>query len=433
MPVRLVIWIYNFCFPLVLLAMLPRFLLRMVRRGHFQEKFGQRLGLYTREVREKLKGAGPVWIHAVSVGEVMQALKLIAAWRQTRPGDRVVLSTTTSTGFRLASERVPAEVEVIYHPVDFGWGVRRALDVVRPRAILLVEAEVWPNLVWQASRRHIPVCLCNARLSPRSERRYRRFQRVCGPLFNLLTRIFLPDEGEREKWQGFGVDPDRLEVAGNPKYDDTGLNELDTSSVKKVLEDWGVEAGRPIFCGGSTHAGEEQVLAEVYGELRREIPGLFLVLVPRHVERAPTIGTELAEAGWQVGFRSRSGGQADLLIVDTTGELREWYAVSDVVFIGKSFLARGGQNPMEAVAAGKPVLFGPHMENFASVTDGLRRVGGARQVRDRRELATVVRELLNDPVAGRRMAERGAEILDQHRGAAGRMTRAIQQLEKAAV
>lgn len=431
MPLRWVLILYQLLFPVALLFMLPSFLGRMIRRGRYRHKFGQRFALYSERVREKLRRRPVVWIHAVSVGEVLQALKVARAWAGQHPGDHLVLSTTTSTGFQLARQRCPDGCEVIYHPLDFYPVIQRALNIIAPRALFLIEAEVWPCLVHSAKRRNIPVFLCNARLSPRSERRYARFRFLCGPVFNLLDKIFVPDSGEVRRWEKLGVDVSRMEVVGNLKFDDYDEDPVDERSARELLKQAAGSVPGLIFCAGSTHPGEEAMVARVFRRLKAGCPNLFLVVVPRHAERGPEVARELGELGCQVVRRSSpdtGSGAADVLLVDSTGELRQWYALADLVFVGKSLHGRGGQNPVEPVAAGKPVLFGPHMENFATISRQLLESGAALQVGDEKDLEEKAAILLNEEGLRAEMAKAGAEVMACHRGSTERLSAEVSRV-----
>ncbi len=428
----LIRWLYNFCFPLAFLVLLPGYMRRMVRRGNFRRHFWQRLGFFPADLRARLAAGQPrPWLQAVSVGEMLVALKLIVAWRELAPDLPLVLSTTTTTGFQLARERAPADVEVIYTPIDSLGAVRRTFRAVRPSQIVIVDGGLWPNQLWEARKRGVPTALVNARLSPRSERRFRRFRRVAGALFQSLDLVAVAEEADVERWKKLGVPAENLHWTGSVKFDDAivpgstaaGPDPGVPVGLRALLSEAGVSPDAPILLAGSTHPGEEKILGTVYQTLRRTFADLFLVVAPRHVERAREVRADLEGAGLQVLNRtalSRGERGGDVLLIDTTGELREWYSVATLVFIGKSLTALGGQNPAEAVAACKPVLFGPHMENFEDFVKGLLAIDGAVQVRDGGELEAACARLLADSESARAMAGRARRQLEAHRGAARR-------------
>ena len=417
--IRVVRFFYNLLFPIVLLVLLPGFLLRMTRRGNYRHKFGQRFGIYSAGVREKLAGMNRVWVHAVSVGEVNIALKLIQSLREEDPGLAFVLSTTTSTGFKLAVSRKSAWLEPIYSPLDFYPIVRRVVRLIRPRCLILVEAEVWPNLVWEVRQIGAKTALVNARLSPRSEKRYRLARWITAPIFNQLDLLCLQEPRDADRWKSLGLDPSKLVLTGSVKFDDSATAPRPARDFRPVLEGIGIPKGAPVLLGGSTFEGEEVILAEVYKELRRSHPDLFLILVPRHHERADAVARQLEMTGLTVLRRTNSlpEGRPDVLLVDTTGELAGWYLCATVVFVGKSLCAKGGQNPAEPITAGVPVIFGPHMQNFSTLTRSFLQVDGAMEVNNANEIHNAVSALLASPDRRAAMVANAAKCLEIHRGA----------------
>jgi 3-deoxy-D-manno-octulosonic-acid transferase len=425
-------FIYNLLWPLALVFFLPGYLVKMFRRGGYREKFGQRLGNYDAHLRARLYWKKSIWLHAVSVGEVTIALKLARQIRILKPDVHCVLTTTTTTGFAFANQNAPDWIEVMYSPLDFWPIMRRAFAAIRPTAIILVEAEVWPNLVAEAHAGKIPIALVNARLSPRSEKRFRMFRSFVAPTFRLLDAICVQNLEDLERWRALGVEADRIHHVGSIKYDPQNA-EVDPDLPAAILAGFGLEKRTVIF-GGSTHSGEEKVLAEVFRALRKDFVDLLLILAPRHTERTAEIQRELEAIGFHVALRSQLpvlDPSLDCLLIDSTGELRDWYGVATLAFIGKSLLARGGQNPAEAILAGKPVVFGPHMENFAVLADTLVTQRGALQVNSATELQLAMSALLANPDDREEMARNARKALDTHRGAAARTAQLIVDLASA--
>jgi len=424
-------FIYNLLWPIGLLLFLPGYLVKMFRRGGYREKFGERLGIYDRHLRARLYWKKPVWLHAVSVGEVMIALKLAQQIRMLQPDQHCVLTTTTTTGFAFANRNAPDWIDVMYSPLDFWPIMRAAFEAIRPTKIVLVEAEVWPNMVAEAKARKIPIALVNARLSPRSERRFRRFRPFVVPTFRLLDLVCVQNAEDVERWEGLGVDRARITHVGSIKYDPEDIS-IDRKLARTVLAGFGVE-NRTVIFGGSTHAGEEKILGEVFRALRRDFVDLLLVLAPRHTERTGEVERELKEMEFQVALRSQPPAVdpfLNCLLIDTTGELRHWYAAATLVFVGKSLLARGGQNPAEAILAGKPVLFGPHMENFGQLASSLVAGGGAIQINSTTELRRAMTHLLANPEEREKMVVNARQVLEIHRGATGRTATLVVDLSK---
>jgi len=442
-------FIYNLFWPIVLLFFLPGYVAKMIRRGGYREKFGQRLGLYDRQLRVRLSKQRSTWLHAVSVGEVNVALKLANELGALEPDLRCVLTTTTTTGFALARKNAVPWIEVMYTPLDYWPIMRRAFSVIRPARIVLVEAEIWPNLAAEAHARRIPFALVNARLSPHSERRYRQFRFFIAPTFRLLDLACVPEKGDADRWAALGVSRDRIHVTGSVKYDpeafDASSNVQPESKVAAAslpatprsnegawdTSSFGT-ADRPVLFGGSTHRGEEEILATVFLRLRRQVPSLRLFIAPRHVERLREIHAQLDALRLRVTLASEALAHreldADCMLLDTTGELQRWYHIATVVFMGKSLTAHGGQNPVEAILAGKPVVFGPHMENFATLAKTLVSKSGAIRVQDISALESALAELLRDSKARQRLVLNAQEVLSKHCGATARAAALIHEL-----
>ena len=426
----LVLALYNVLLPFALLLMLPGYLLKMLRRGNYGSGFGERFAMYRADKRREIDALDrPVWVHAVSVGEVNIAKKLIAALRVAEPDIPIVISTTTPTGFAIARE---SEASVaIYNPVDFWPIARRALGVISPRAIVLVEAEVWPNIVSIARRRGLEVSLVNARLSPRSERRYRKFKALVAPVFRMLTRVCVQEEEDIERWVGLGVSRDKILHAGSIKFDlEESADPESVTAFRELLSEHLAGRQRTILLAGSTHPGEEALIGKVYLQLRERFPQLYYLVAPRHVERREELLAEMRAQGLSPALRTEIGGggddvDSDCLVIDTTGELGAWYHLADLVVVGKSFLAEGGQNPVEAITAGKPVFYGPHMENFAALERMMRESEGAVQVEDERQLFEEVERALGDPEGASAMVDRAKSAMASHRGSARRTAEAI--------
>jgi 3-deoxy-D-manno-octulosonic-acid transferase len=299
--------------------------------------------------------------------------------------------------------------------------MRRAFAVIRPARILLIEAEIWPNLVAEAHARRIPIALVNARLSPRSERRFRRFRFFVAPTFRLLDLVCVQEPVDVDRWQQLGVERTRIRHTGSIKYDPVSLDDDEHTQKTAVFELNFSNQDQLVLFGGSTHPGEEEILAKVFLKLRQQFPSLRLFIAPRHVERLREIRAQLEALSLHVDLaseaRNHPDAKSDCMLLDTTGELQRWYGIATVVFMGKSLTTHGGQNPVEPIAAGKPVIFGPHMENFAALAQTLVAKNGAIQVLDVEELECAAEKLLRDNEARRLLVQRAEGVLMQHRGA----------------
>lgn len=433
MPRALVYTIYNLLLPLTLLIGLPSFLIKGIRRGGLARNFRQRFGFFREETLKKFRGKNPVWIHAVSVGEVFIALKIIEEIREQSPGTSLVLSTTTTTGYRVAAEKEADDLTVIHNPVDLPFITSRVIRLISPSRLVLIEAEIWPNLVRQLKKKGIPILLSNARLSPRSEGRYKKVLPLIEPVFSLVDGVTVPFDADLDRWSGLGIEAGKISVLGSVKFDQpaNAAQEAQVAELRQWLESTGMPPDGRIILGGSTHPGEELLLYQTVEQLRSEFPKLALVVVPRHAERGAEIARQLALAGAEpilrLGDNSHSSSDAPkpkVWIANTTGELRSWYTLAEAVLVGKSFRAVGGQNPVEPVLAGKPVVVGEHMENFLDVIQDLLASEGLIQVPEE-SLVETFRKLLADPEAGKDMAKRGAEVMARHKGATERNVKFI--------
>jgi 3-deoxy-D-manno-octulosonic-acid transferase len=427
-------FIYNLLWPLGLLVFLPGYLLKMFRRGNYRRKFGQRLGIYGRDVRARLRHQRSTWLHAVSVGEVGVALKLANELRRLQPDIFFVLTTTTTTGFALAEQVAPDWIEVMYNPLDFWPVMQRAFLVIVPRKIVLIEAEIWPNLVALARARRIPIAVANARLSPQSEKRFHQFRAFVEPTFRLLDVVCVPEREDVERWAALGIPRQRIRYTGSIKYDVSGREFADEKPKPKVFHLDAADPNRLVLFGGSTHSGEEEILGRVFLKLRSQFPALSLFIAPRHVERCREIRRELESLSLHVLLTSEANAlpkaKPDCVLLDKTGELQSWYNLATVVFIGKSLgpHARGGQNPVEPIIARVPVIFGPRMENFAVLAKSLVTRNGAIQVSDGEQLEQTLTYLFCDHEARARLVRNAEQVLDEHRSATARTAQLIDPL-----
>lgn len=439
MNARLTLFFYNLLFPLAFLGMLPNLAMRMMRRGNYRNKFGQRFGFYGADVRARLAPGGRVWIHSISVGETFLALKLARKMKTLDPSLQMVLSVTTSTGFALADKSASDWLEVIYNPLDTLPVVLHALNVVRPAQLIFIEA-MWPNLLLGAKKRGVPVAMI-PRLSDRAARRFTKAKFFTGGFFGAFDLLCAQEPEDVAKLKAVGADPAKIQVTGGIKFDHADDKPSTRKTELRDMVRWlGVQETTPVILAGSTFPGEEQILAKTYLELREKFKNLFLILVPRHVERTPQLVEELKPLGLNIALRTElseettttNTGKPDCLIVDTTGELRDWYHIGDITYIGKSLEGYGGQNPVEAAAAGKPVVFGPHMENFKGVIRLLLEHRAAIQVKDPAELKIAFDGLLADPVLRAQMGNQGPDAIASHQGATTRAAKLLLQQHREA-
>ena len=355
--------LYNILFTVFFLLSSPYYFWKMWRRGNWKRGFKERFGQFGVKLKQGVTNRHVLWIHAVSVGEVNLATQLIRALERRLPNLKIVVSTTTTTGMgRL--EVLPSHIAKVYYPIDRRAYVSRALASVHPNAFVLVEAEVWPNFLWKLQDRGTPAFLVNARLSERSFRGYRRFGFLFRPLFRAFAGVGAQNEQDAARLLELGCRPEAIHVVGNLKFDAARVEERRVLDVEAMFRQLGVAPGARVLVAGSTHAVEEKILAEIFKRLKLRMPDLFLVVVPRHFERGKEVGRELDQAGVQFMYRSEVGittqvepGAISCLLVNTTGELRYFYEHATAIFVGKSLVAQGGQNPIEPGALGKAMVF----------------------------------------------------------------------------
>jgi 3-deoxy-D-manno-octulosonic-acid transferase len=410
----------------------PYYFWRMHRRGGWRQNFGQRFALYDAALKQALTNRHVIWLHAVSVGEVNLCTQLVHALEKHVPNAKIVVSCTTTTGMAELRRRLPSRVSKIYYPVDRRKYVRRALATINPEAIILVEAEIWPNFLWRAADLKIPVFLANARLSDRSYPRYRRFRFLFGRLFRSFAGVGCQNEEDAQRLRAVGCRPEVVQVVGNLKFDAAKFTERTALDVRGMLRQIGVADDAPVLVAGSTHDGEEIVLAGIARRLREKFQKLFLILVPRHFERCKDLGQKLQAGGVKFMFRNEihphtqvAPGTLDTLVVNTTGELKFFYEPADIVFIGKSLTAIGGQNPIEPGAQGKAIVFGPNMQNFSDITRAFLSRNAAVQVKNAQELEQQLGKLLADHERRAALGRAAHEVVSENLGAVERTVEMI--------
>lgn len=419
--------LYNILFTIFFVLASPYYFWRMRRRGNWRPGFRERFGRYDQNLKQALTNRHILWLHAVSVGEVNVLIHLIRALEVRAPNLKFVVSTTTTTGMAML-RRLPPHISKIYYPIDRRSFVSRALATIHPDAVVLFETEIWPNFIWQAKRRGIPLFLANARLSDRSYPRYKRYGFLFRELFASFEGIGAQSDSEAKRLETVGCLPETIRVTGNLKFDAAIPKERQILDVPGMLRKLGVNGDTPILLGGSTHDGEEILLAEIAQRLRKQLPKLFLILVPRHFERSNEVARQLRDLGVKMAFRTDIGettqyaaGDIDCLLVNTTGELRSFYEYATVVFVGKSVMAKGGQNPIEPSALGKATVFGPNMQNFKDIARLFVEKSAAVQVRDSQALEKVLAELLEDQYQRAELGRNALQVVSENVGATDRM------------
>ena len=434
--------VYNLLFAVVYPFLLPGFLVRMLRRGGYAARFADRFALYphsiTRSFDSSTISSAPIWIHAVSVGEVQVAGQLMREWRAVEPSVRFCFWKPSSTGWKMAEREVGPNDTLIYNPLDFPNFVKSALKTVRPRAVILTESEIWPNFIRQAKKCGIPLFLVNARVSDRSAPRYRFARLFFRDVFSCFAKIFAQSDLDKARLVAAGAPAETVAVTGSFKFDVAHRNPAKEAELRAWLAAHGVSDDARILLGGSTWPGEDEVLLGIYkrllakrseekengqgGQERREgqeVPAgtkrpLVLVLAPRHFEKADAVEANIQETGFSCIRRSKQPNPQTpkhpnlqtpkppnvqpslppVFLADTTGELMGLYGIADVVFVGKSLCAHGSQNMIEPCLCGKPTFVGPYTENFRPVMSDLLAADAIRQVKDAAELEEGIGEII---------------------------------------
>jgi 3-deoxy-D-manno-octulosonic-acid transferase len=426
--------LYSLLLACVLVLGSPYWLGRAARGGSgWASDLLARLGRMPRELREAVEGRKVIWVHAVSVGEVLAATRLVAEFEQALgDGWSIVLSTTTATGQALAKKRFAAAGEgaarVFYYPLDFAWAVRAYLRALRPKMLVLMESELWPRMLSECGRAGTPIAVVNARVSDRSFARGMRVRALWSRLLRQVTLFLAQSEEDARRLIGMGAGAEAVRTVGNLKYDAA-------EPKQSEIAHWLSQMNRVIIVAGSTLEGEEEMALTAWEAALSSKLDPLLVLAPRHPERFRAVEELLAGERWarysgyirasDFGPERKGNGHFDFVLLDTIGDLAAIYGVSDVAFVGGSLVPRGGHNPLEPARFGVPVVMGPSYENFRDIVGKMQEASGILIVRDGTELKTAFQELLSDGEAAKAMGERGLKVFEQQQGATGRAIEAL--------
>jgi 3-deoxy-D-manno-octulosonic-acid transferase len=410
----------------------PYLIYQAVRHRKYVRSLPQRLGYLP--VSFNLDGAESIWIHAVSVGEVLIARALLPELRERYPKLRLFLSTTTMTGQQIARNNLRFVDEVFYFPFDFPFIVNRLLDIVKPRLFIMMETEIWPNLLRACHRRGIRTMLVNGRISSRSYPRYRLARPFFRRVLRHVDRFCMQSDESARRVVDMGADRERVVVTGSLKFeslDIPGTVPVDRGQ-NRVLRYFRIAAGRPVIIAASTLRGEEEPVLEAFQRVRATMTNALLIIAPRKPERFDDVERLARRGGWGVARRTElrvdSEPREDVVVLDTIGELAQLFQVATAVFVGGSLVDSGGHNILEPAAFGKPIVFGPYMQNFAEIARTFLDNGAAVQVRNGRELESVLLELLGDPVRRARLGAAARALVEANRGARTKTLAAIAQL-----
>lgn len=424
---------YDFIFVLFALLYLPIFIFK----GKFHPGFLSRWGFFSKDVQNSLAGKRPIWLHMVSVGEAQALRILLEKLRKEYPARKIALSTVTPTGNKIARSIAVEGDVVFYLPLDVSFIVRSVVDLINPCLFIIAETEIWPNLITYVNKRDIPIISVNSRISDKSFNSYKLIKFLLQGILNKISFFCVQTQTDSQRLLALGVDSKKIKLTGNMKFDIT-----DYADKKNNAEDadyrlkLGLNADDKLLVAGSTHSGEDEIILEAYKELLVEFPDLKLLLAPRHPERAREAEKLVLSCGLGSVFISKLRGMIDdrrgttVFILDTIGQLRDFYAVSDIVFVGGSLIKKGGQNILEPAALAKPIIFGPYMFNFRDIAELFLISGAAVLVKNKEELREKIKDLLLHPENALELGRRAKELLLKNQGASERNFKIIKEFLK---
>ena len=425
--------LYNLLLLLSVLFLIPYYLLRGLRFGKSRRGIRERLGFYSPEQIATIQSRRTIWIHAVSVGETRAAMPLIRQLHSQYPEFQILVTNVTETGHEVALK--VKEIDLcLFFPFDFPSAVRKALNTVNPELIIIVETELWPNFIKLADQSDIPLALVNGRISDRSFPRYRFIRFLLKPILETFSVLCMQSQVDAERISVLGAPDRRVENTGNLKFD-YELKNVSAEEIGQRKKHYRLPEAVTIYVAGSTHAGEEKQLLEAYRQISPQIKQkLILVLIPRRPERKRDVVLLLKELKFQYRLRSSLKERdsllaaGEVLLVDTLGEVLDFYSIADLVFVGGSLVPTGGHNLLEAALLAKPVIFGPHIHNFKEISAKMIRAGAGVKVADQQGLVRQSVKLLNDPPYCRAMGEAGRSLIAENAGTTERTMHHIAKL-----
>jgi 3-deoxy-D-manno-octulosonic-acid transferase len=392
----------------------------MIVAGKYRKSLFQKLGFLPKKLVEELEGESLVWLHAVSVGEVLSSVSIVKMIREEHPDLRIVLSTVTETGNYTADSKLTGIDVIIFFPLDYTWVVRRVIRAISPRLFILVETDIWPNFLRELKKHKVPSIIINGRVSPRSYRRYVWFKGFFKGVFEDISIFSMQSDVDSDRIIRSGADRSRVVTTGNLKFDQE-VPDITEVEKESILDSMGLKPTHKVFIAGSTHRGEEEIVLDVFEDLRREHPHLVLILAPRNPERFVEVEHLLSKRNliWVRRTKSSTSSNSDdieVILLDTIGELFKIYSVGLLIFVGGSLVKIGGHNLLEPAAFKKMVIFGPYVHNFLEISRVLKDSGGGIQVRDKDEFLFHARRLLNDLSLLHDLGEAAYSVIEENRG-----------------
>ena len=431
--------VYDIFFIIFSIFYLPYFLLK----GKYHRDYLQRFGVFGKDIFSSIAPTKPIWLHAVSVGEMKTADGLIAKMRRSHPSRRFVISNVTRTGHEIAVSVAAGEDLVIYFPMDLSFVVKRLVELINPSLFIAIETEIWPNLIYELYERGIPIVLMNGRISPRSFRNYRLVRPIMRRILQKITLFCMRTEQDALRIKELGAPAEKVKVSGNMKFDSVFIKdekELDEWALLRNKSKWLDESSKLIIAG-STHRGEDAKMLGAYMELKKDFPELRLLIAPRHVERTEEIGELVEKSGFRAvriseieekyinskNINRTIWNDNSVFILDSIGRLSSLYKLATVVFVGGSLTPHGGQNFIEPAVHAKPIVTGPHLDNFKDMSELFARNSALEIVYNEKELVNSLRSLLSDRDRRKAMGERAKKVVFDNMGSTDRNILLIRQ------
>lgn len=422
--------LYDLLVSMLFIPFFPLFLIYSLATGKYRQGLWQRLGFYPTPFKEKLRfKPRRLWIHAVSVGEVRAAAALISSLRKVLPSDFLfVLSTVTEQGQLMAREKLRGQALCFFFPIDIGWAVRKALRTVNPEAVICLETELWPGLIYQAYHHGSKIILVNGRISTRSFARYQKIRLFMQPILEKFDCLSMIQEDDAERIQALGANKRKVVVQGNAKYD--LLAQHARPEVEKTMRRrLGITAQDIIFVAGSTHTGEEEIILQAYHFLQKKYPDMLLIIAPRHIERISEVEGLLKKNGCQYSkwTNFNPGMKSSVILIDSIGDLFHLYSIGTIIFCGGSLIPYSGHNILEAAIWGKVVFYGPSMHDFWDAKILLESAGAGVEIKDARDLVQNALWLLENPDELQVRGLQGKKAVESNQGAAQRQALLIKE------
>jgi 3-deoxy-D-manno-octulosonic-acid transferase len=423
--------IYNFLLIVTSFLISPLLLFMLFIRPKYRKGIAQKLGFLPRGSLTPLEGKRPIWLHAVSVGEVMAGIPLIRELKKKYPQEKIVISTVTDTGNYTAKQQAKEADGVIFFPFDYPRIVKKIIHQINPRLFITLETEIWPNFLYELNRQEIPAIMVSGRISPNSYRQYRLFSFFFKKVLQNISFFCMQSETDANRIVAIGARPDRIRITGNLKLNQNIPIRI-PEDRKGLFFTLKLREDQNILIAGSTHRGEEGIILTAFRELKREFPDLILLLAPRHPERFSEVASLLESKGFKSIRRteinpSSGADHCEVILLDTIGELFKFYSIGTVIFIGGSLVPIGGHNILEPAIYKKSVLFGPYMDNFSEISQILEKKGAGICVRNEEEFFVQVRELLLDGDLRERLGRSALEVIEENQGALRKSIEVIEQ------